>query len=145
MRAEVGRQAAAKGLDLRVDVAADLPPVLADPQRLRQVLLNLAGNAVKFTEAGGVAIEARPAGNGVEIAVSDTGIGIPPDALPHVFDEFRQADSSTTRRYGGSGLGLSIARRLVDLHGGTIHVESAPGAGSTFVVELPAATVAAVR
>ncbi len=133
---ELVPQAAAKGVDLDIDIPAGLT-VRADPLRLHQALLNLAGNAVKFTERGTVRIAARSADDAVEIDIADTGIGIAPDALPYVFDEFRQADSSTTRRYGGSGLGLAIARKIVELHGGSIRVESAPGLGSTFTVALP--------
>jgi len=113
-----------------------LPAVAGDPLRLRQVLLNLAGNAVKFTEAGEVRVSARAAGDGVEVAVADTGIGIAAEALPGIFDEFRQADADTNRRYGGSGLGLAISKRLAELHGG-ISVESEPDVGSTFTVRLP--------
>jgi PAS domain S-box-containing protein len=136
--AEVVPLAAAKGLSLTVDAPAGLPRVRADPVRLRQLLLNLAGNAVKFTERGTVTLTARCAAGGVEVAVADTGIGIAPEALTHIFDEFRQADSSTTRRYGGSGLGLAIAHRLAQMHGGAITVESTQGAGSTFTLWLPA-------
>ncbi len=130
-----------KGLAITIEAAPNLPLVVGDPDRLRQMLLNLVGNAVKFTERGSVTIAIAPApGGGVEIAVADTGIGISPEALPHVFDEFRQADSSTTRRFGGTGLGLSIVRRLVDLHGGAVRAESEPGVGSTFTVVLPMAS-----
>lgn len=130
-------QATAKGLTLAIDVPSDLPPLEADVTRLRQILLNLVGNAVKFTSAGQVAVTARDAGAGLEIKVADTGIGIGPDALAFIFDEFRQADGSTTRRYGGTGLGLAIARKLARLHGGDIVVESVVGEGSTFTVSLP--------
>jgi signal transduction histidine kinase len=126
----------AKGISLKTDVPAALQ-VAADALRLRQVLFNLVGNAVKFTDRGTVTVTARPIVGGVEVTVADTGIGISPEALPHVFDEFRQADAATTRRFGGTGLGLSIARRLVELHGGTIRANSTPGAGSTFTVMLP--------
>jgi signal transduction histidine kinase len=136
--AEVAPQAAAKALAIAIDVPPGLV-IRADPLRLHQVLLNLVGNAVKFTEAGRIAITARRGDDRVEIAVADTGIGIAPHALPRVFDEFRQADESTTRRFGGSGLGLAIARRLVELHGGTIRAESTPGVGSVFTVVLPVA------
>ncbi|MCC6315311.1 MAG: PAS domain S-box protein [Thermomicrobiales bacterium] len=135
--ASIKPQAAAKGLTLAVDLPADLPPLWADAARLRQMLLNLVGNAVKFTEQGAVAISARAQGGAMEIAVADTGIGIAPAELPHIFDEFRQADSSTSRRYGGTGLGLAIVNRLARMHGGSIAVESAPGVGSTFTVTLP--------
>ncbi len=137
VRAELAPLAAARGLALTATADAGLPLVTADPKRLRQILLNLAGNAVKFTERGEVRIAARLADGAIEVAVSDTGIGIAPEVLPHVFDEFRQADGSTSRRYGGSGLGLAIARRLAQLHGGDIRAESAPGAGSTFTLRLP--------
>lgn len=139
VRRMVAAQAVAKGLDLAVEIAPDLPPVAADNNRLVQVLLNLFGNAIKFTEQGIVRGRARPRGNGVEIAVSDTGIGIAADVLPRIFDEFRQADSGTTRRFGGTGLGLAIARRLVEMHHGTIAVESTVGVGSTFTIWVPAA------
>ncbi|HEX5497958.1 MAG TPA: PAS domain S-box protein, partial [Thermomicrobiales bacterium] len=135
--ADVRLQAAAKRLSLVVSLPTDLPPLRADPVRLRQILLNLVGNAVKFTAEGGVTVSAQPTAAGVAVAVADTGIGIAPDALPHIFDEFRQADGSMTRRYGGSGLGLAIANRLVRLHRGAIAVESAPGVGSIFTVTLP--------
>jgi PAS domain S-box-containing protein len=138
VRADVAPQALAKKLTLAFDVETGLA-VRADPVRLRQVLLNLVGNAVKFTAAGSITVRARATADGVEIAVADTGIGIAPGALAHVFDEFRQADGSTTRRYGGSGLGLAISKRLVELHGGRITVESEPGVGSTFLVRLPGA------
>ncbi|MBA3415331.1 MAG: PAS domain-containing protein [Chloroflexia bacterium] len=137
VRTALVAQAAAKALVLTVDVAPGLT-VEADPRRFRQILLNLVANAVKFTERGEVRIAARPVAAGVEVVVADTGLGIAPAFLPYVFDEFRQADPSPTRRHGGSGLGLAIVRRLVDLHGGTIAVESEPGVGTTFVVTLPA-------
>jgi two-component system, sensor histidine kinase and response regulator len=140
VRRMVAAQAAAKGIGLEVETASDTSPVAADPDRLVQILLNLVGNAVKFTERGGVRVTARPADHGVEIAVADTGIGIPPEVLPRIFDEFRQADAGTTRKFGGSGLGLAIAKRLVGLQAGTISVESDVGVGTTFTVWLPAAT-----
>lgn len=139
VRRLVDAQAAAKGIDLEIDVAPDLPPIAADINRLVQVLLNLFGNAVKFTERGSVRCTIRQAGAGVEVSIEDTGVGIPPESLPRIFDEFRQADSGTTRRFGGSGLGLAIARRLVEMHGGTIHATSQVGVGSTFTLWLPAA------
>ncbi|HYO29327.1 MAG TPA: ATP-binding protein, partial [Thermomicrobiales bacterium] len=136
--AEVAPLAARKALAVEVAPMGGLPPLRADPQRIRQILLNLVGNAVKFTEAGSVRVSARETGGAVEVAIVDTGIGIAQEALPGIFDEFRQADAGTTRRYGGSGLGLAISRRLAELHEGTIAVESAPGAGSTFTLRLPA-------
>jgi signal transduction histidine kinase len=98
------------------------------------------GNAVKFTEQGHVQSTVRRVGNGVEISVADTGIGIAPEAQTAIFDEFRQADASTTRRFGGTGLGLAIAKRLVEMQGGTLTVESTVGVGSTFTLWLPAAS-----
>jgi PAS domain S-box-containing protein len=139
VRRMVAAQAAAKDLDLVFAVEDGLPLVAADTTRLIQIMLNLVGNAIKFTEAGGVRCTARSCNRGIEIAVQDSGIGIPAEALDRIFDEFYQGDSGTTRRYGGTGLGLAIARRLVDMHHGHINVQSELGAGSTFSVWLPAA------
>jgi len=111
--------------------------VLADPLRLRQVVTNLVGNAVKFTERGHVRLSLRQRDQDMEIAVADTGIGIRPDDLARLFQPFRQVDASTTRRHGGTGLGLSISRQLVELMGGRILVESELGIGSRFIVDLP--------
>ncbi len=128
-----------RGLELACRIAPGAPEVLlGDPHRLRQVLVNLVGNAIKFTEAGEVVIaveaDAGPSADGVALAfaVRDTGIGIPPDRREAVFRAFEQADGSTTRRYGGTGLGLTISARLVALMGGRIWVEEAPGGGSLF-------------
>ncbi|HVO24210.1 MAG TPA: ATP-binding protein [Candidatus Margulisiibacteriota bacterium] len=118
-------------------VAPRLPHVYTDPLKLKVVLKNLVANALKFTERGSVAIRAVRRADGVEIAVSDTGIGMTPDTQAIIFEPFRQAEPSMTRRFGGVGLGLYIARRLVDLLGGTISVESDVGHGSTFRVRLP--------
>ncbi len=132
-----------KDLALRAEIAEDIPPcVLTDPMRLRQILANLVNNAIKFTEQGEVVVEisrlAEEKGKTwVRLAVRDTGIGIPPERLDAIFEAFTQADSSTTRRYGGTGLGLTICKRLAELMGGHIHVQSEVGAGSTFWVELP--------
>jgi signal transduction histidine kinase/CheY-like chemotaxis protein len=133
--------AVAKRLDLRVDVARGLGLVLADPGRLQQVLWNLLSNAVKFTPNGGmVQVLLGRDGHDVVFRVADSGIGIEPEFLPHVFDRFRQQDASISRKHGGLGLGLSIARQLVELHGGTIGVSSpGPHAGTTFTVRLPLA------
>lgn len=135
-------QAVAKGLQLDFDLKPDLPPLLmADQDRIRQILLNLIANAVKFTELGGIKVRAlwladtEPAC--VRIEVEDTGIGIPESAIPRLFTPFQQVDSSTSRRYGGTGLGLAISKSLVDLMGGTIGVDSRRGEGSTFWLELP--------
>ena len=127
-----------KQLDLRLDLAPGCPDwVRADPVRLRQVLLNLVGNAVKFTAAGSVTVTLAPReGDVIRFEVRDTGIGIAPDKLHSIFDAFTQADGSHTRQFGGTGLGLTITRRLVDLMGGRLWAESVPGQGSRFFVEL---------
>jgi signal transduction histidine kinase/HAMP domain-containing protein len=130
-------QAEAKGLALEMDVPRMLPAAFADRARVRQVLVNLAANAVKFTDHGSVTVAASTADGWITLSVSDTGVGISPEAQTYIFDEFRQADSSTTRRYGGTGLGLAISKRLVALHGGRIWVDSALGSGSTFRFTLP--------
>jgi signal transduction histidine kinase/HAMP domain-containing protein len=127
----------AKSLSLRAEVASTLPTAWADRARIRQVLVNLVANAVKFTEHGGVTVRATIVDGWITIAVVDTGVGIPPEAQTYIFDEFRQVDASTTRRYGGTGLGLAISKRLIALHGGRIWVESNVGVGSTFLFTLP--------
>ena len=135
--------ASAKGIRIEVMLDSTAGPVLGDPNRLQQVLWNLLSNSIKFTPRGGkVQILLERVNSHIEISVSDTGSGIPFEFLPHVFDRFRQADGSTTRRHGGLGLGLSIAKHLVELHGGTIRAES-PGTdrGSTFSLHLPVAVV----
>ncbi len=131
----------AKRIRLVPALGADPGAVTGDPARLQQVVGNLLSNAVKFTPPGGrVTIHLERGGGQVLLRVSDTGLGISPDFLPHVFDRFRQADSSPTRRHGGLGLGLAIARYLVELHGGHIVAESpGEGGGATFTVALPAA------
>ncbi|MEZ4361087.1 MAG: response regulator [Kofleriaceae bacterium] len=137
-------RAAEKGLDLAYHLAEDVPQaMLGDVTRLRQILVNLLSNAVKFTHAGEVVISvsSAPADAGaltLHVAVRDTGIGIPADRLDRLFRAFSQADVSTTRQYGGTGLGLAISKRLSELMGGTMWVESTPGAGSTFHVTLTA-------
>ena len=130
-------QITAKHLRVVTTVPAALT-VRADRQRLRQILLNLVGNAVKFTDHGMVSIDGVTTPRGIEVAVTDTGLGIAPETLPRIFDEFRQADSSMTRRFGGAGLGLAIAKQLAELHGGQISVSSEVGFGSTFTLHLPA-------
>ena len=136
-----------KGLGLRLEVSPEAPrSVLLDPTRLQQVLGNLVSNALKFTEQGGVGVSAQVlpdavlpgyAGPALQLAVQDSGIGIAQDALQRVFEAFTQEDSSTTRRFGGTGLGLALAARLVEAMGGRIWPESTVGAGSTFRVVLP--------
>jgi signal transduction histidine kinase len=114
-----------------------LPKMFVDEEKLRQIVINLMSNAVKFTESGAIEVRAREREGSIEIAVVDTGIGIPPDKLELIFEEFEQADASSTREYGGTGLGLTIARRLARLMGGDIHAESEPGTGSNFALTLP--------
>ncbi len=135
-RATLAPQAENKGVALFATAPPDLL-VQGDPVRLRQVLLNLAGNAVKFTERGWVTIAAHAVRGGAELCVTDTGPGIGPDELPRVFDEFDRAGPGATNGRGGAGLGLAIARKLVEAHGGTIRAESRVGEGSTFTVWLP--------
>jgi signal transduction histidine kinase len=135
--------AAAKALALRLEVGADVPRrVVVDPLRLQQVLINLASNAVKFTDAGRVELHVRVAGERLVFDVADTGVGMSDDDAARVFDAFEQADASVTRRHGGSGLGLTITRNLVEMMGGTIAVTSRRGVGSTFTVSLPLAAAA---
>jgi PAS domain S-box-containing protein len=133
--------AEAKGVRLTKSLDVGALALSGDPARLQQVVWNLLSNAIKFTPRGGrVEIAFARADSNAEIVVSDTGQGIKPEFLPYVFDRFRQADSSTTRRHGGLGLGLAIVRHLVELHGGTVRAESeGEGRGSTFVVTLPLA------
>ncbi len=131
-----------KGLELVCDMATDLPArLVGDPGRLRQIVLNLVGNAIKFTEQGEIvvrlSIDAQDGQRAtIRVSVSDTGIGIAPEKQAHIFDAFAQEDASTTRKYGGTGLGLTISNRLVQLMGGRLWVESEPGRGSTFFFTL---------
>jgi PAS domain S-box-containing protein len=134
-----------KGVHLEYDLPARLGNIRIDPDRVRQVVWNLVHNGIKFTPAGGhVALRLHRIRDSLRIEVKDTGQGIPRSFLPHIFERFRQADSGPTRTFGGLGLGLAIARQLVELHGGTISVQSAgEGKGATFTVELPAAALPA--
>ncbi|HWQ70578.1 MAG TPA: ATP-binding protein [Patescibacteria group bacterium] len=157
--------AAEKRLELVAQVEADLPPALGDSKRMTQVLMNLVGNAIKFTPgSGSVTVTAKSVSSSefqvpssqpetrnpkpetpkspdfIEISVADTGIGIPAEELKSIFSEFRQVDSSITREYGGSGLGLSIAKRLVEMHEGSIWADSQVGKGSIFYVRIPLRT-----
>ena len=130
--------AAARGLVLEARVDPGVPPMHGDPGRIQQVLWNLLSNAIKFTREGRVALVAEVVDDTVRITVADTGLGIAPQFLPHVFDRFRQADSTATREHGGLGLGLAIVRQLVEMHGGSVAVDSAgEGQGATFTVVLP--------
>ncbi len=129
--------ARSKGLQLGSAVAPGLPMGTGDARRLTQVLLNLVGNAIKFTDNGSVEIRAALADGRFELSVVDTGFGIAPDDQKRIFEEFQQVDNTSTRKKGGTGLGLSISRRIVELHGGRIWVESEVGKGSTFKVVVP--------
>src|SRR5258706_5664909 len=124
---------------LEIDIARDLPVVIADPVRVKQIVLNLMGNAVKFTPEGGrVTARAAPdADGGVAITIADTGIGMTAQEIVVALEPFRQVDNAMTRRYEGSGLGLPLAKQLVELHGGQLELTSAPGAGTTTRVRLP--------
>jgi signal transduction histidine kinase len=126
-----------KNLPLKITVPSDLPPVLGDERRIMQVLMNLVGNAIKFTDAGEVRIEVNTADGSLMVSVSDTGPGIGEKDQENIFEEFRQAQSASTQRKGGTGLGLAIAKRIVELHGGKIWVESEVGKGSRFIFTLP--------
>src|SRR5262249_34830271 len=129
-----------KGIEIAAYVSRRVPAqVMGDAARLRQVLLNLAGNAIKFTETGGVAVTVEPGiwPDEVQFVVRDTGLGIAPEAQARIFREFEQADDGATRRYGGTGLGLAITKRIAERMGGGIELESIPGGGSTFTVTLP--------
>jgi len=133
----LGKRSDERRVRLSVQADEDVGWGLGDPARLRQVLLNLVGNAVKFTEDGQVTVRVCRERDTVVIAIEDTGIGISAEQLEHLFEPFVQADASTTRRFGGSGLGLTISRRLVDVMGGELAVQSAVGQGSTFTVRVP--------
>ena len=123
---------------IAMQVGGDVPTaIVGDPVRLRQILLNLAGNAVKFTAGGCVDVEARVDSSALQLCVRDTGIGMTAEAMAQLFEPFEQADAATTRRFGGTGLGLSIVKRLAELMGGHVVCESTLGAGSRFTVTLP--------
>ncbi|MGD8623709.1 MAG: ATP-binding protein [Anaerolineae bacterium] len=137
----LGRQFEEKGVALAVEVPSDLPPVLADEDRIGQVLLNLVGNALQYTPAGGrVWVRASREGDAVRLVVEDTGVGISAEHLPHIFERFYRVDKSRARAGGGSGIGLTIAKYLVEAHGGQMRGTSAgPDQGSTFSFTLPLA------
>ena len=136
---ELKLQANSKGLNLTLEMAEPQQLVMADSHRIRQVVINLISNALKFTETGGVTIRCMLLEHYdmIRVSVHDTGIGISPAALGYIFEAFRQADGSTTRRFGGTGLGLTIVRKLIELQGGEVSVESILGQGSTFSFTLP--------
>lgn len=128
---------AMKDLQLYNEIPTDLPLIMADENRLQQILFNLLGNAIKFTDSGRIVVSAALSEDEVEISISDTGIGIEEDKLESIFEGFEQVDGSSSRKYGGTGLGLTITRQLVELHGGQIRVKSRLGVGSVFSFTLP--------
>ncbi|MFB0545698.1 MAG: sensor histidine kinase, partial [Anaerolineae bacterium] len=131
-------QATEQGVELVTDLPPELPMIDGDAQRLSQVLLNLINNALRYTPTGGrITLAAWPVGSLLEVSVADTGQGIAPQDLPHVFDRFYRADKSRARSSGGSGLGLAIVKHLVEAHGGRIWVESELGQGTRFTFTLP--------
>jgi signal transduction histidine kinase len=135
-----GAMAGEKALTVDTDLAADLPPVEGNSERLGQVLANLIGNAVKFSEAGGrIMVRGRAKGPDLVVSVKDQGIGIAAEALPHLFERFYQVDASGTRQQGGAGLGLHISKQIVEAHGGRIWADSEVGEGSTFSFAIPIA------
>jgi signal transduction histidine kinase len=129
--------AADKKLAFKLEMAAELPPGRGDGRRLTQVLINLVGNAIKFTDAGEVAIKAEANNGAFHVSVQDTGPGISTADQAKLFQEFQQADNAITKKKGGTGLGLAISKRIIEMHGGKIWVESQPGQGSTFAFTLP--------
>ncbi len=134
----VRERAARHGIELVLSAPADLGVIVADERKFKQILLNLLSNAVKFTPDGGrVAVDASRAGGAVQVSVADTGIGIAPQDQEAVFEEFRQVGADYTSKQEGTGLGLALARRFVELHGGRIWLDSEPGKGSTFHFTLP--------
>jgi len=132
-----GSLAAEKKLALKTVISDNLPSAKGDERRITQALLNLVGNAIKFTEKGEVAVQAAAANGAFHVAVTDTGPGIQLEDQKRIFEEFQQVDSSSTRKKGGTGLGLSISKKIIELHGGRLWVESEPGKGSTFRFTLP--------
>jgi signal transduction histidine kinase len=129
--------AEAKGLEFNIVVPSDIPLAYGDAGRLTQSLMNLAGNSLKFTKAGQVAISVAATGDILAFRVVDTGIGIAPEKIDSLFTEFKQTDATIASEYGGTGLGLAITRQFIEMHGGRIWVESEPGKGSTFIFEIP--------
>ena len=142
----VRERAHTHGIALKLKVEPSLGEIQADERKVKQIVLNLLSNAVKFTPDGGrVDVDARMNGEAVEIAVTDTGVGIAPQDQETVFEEFRQVGRDYTTKQEGTGLGLALTRRFVELHGGKIWLESVPGKGSTFTFTLPLNTVTSAR
>src|SRR5208282_10768 len=137
VRATLKPLAADKGLEFIVTVPADIPLAYGDPGRITQCLVNLAGNSLKFTKAGRVEVSVEHRDGLLTFRVVDTGIGIPADKIASLFTEFKQTDATIASEYGGSGLGLSITKKFVEMHGGRIWVESELSKGSSFIFELP--------
>jgi signal transduction histidine kinase len=128
-------------LTLQTTIPPGLPPVYGSPVYLQRAVDNLLNNAVKFTpEEGTIAVRAWQEGDQVVLQVADTGIGIPPDQHERIFDRFYQVDGSSSRRYGGMGMGLALVKEVVEAHGGAVRIESTEGKGSTFIVTLPIST-----
>jgi len=141
---EIEVASADRDVDVLSELADDLPTIEADPERVHQVIFNLVDNAVRFTPEGGeVRIEAHRHNGSIEVSVADTGVGIPAEALPRLFERFYRVDPARAREDGGTGIGLAIARSVVEAHGGTIRAESDPGRGSTFTFDLPISDPAA--
>jgi two-component system phosphate regulon sensor histidine kinase PhoR len=128
----------AKNLKMVVEIADGLKTINVDPFKFQQVLINLLDNAIKYTEQGQITIRVQKKADQVQIAIQDTGCGIPPEHLPRLFERFYVVDKARSRQMGGTGLGLTIARHIVLLHNGTIEVESQPGVGTTFFINIPA-------
>jgi signal transduction histidine kinase len=136
----MGQQAEKSGLRLIADVPPRLPYLRADERRIRQILINLLSNAIKFTPDGGeLRVSASCTDSGIVISVSDTGIGMAEEDIPKALDRFGQIDSRLSRKYDGTGLGLPLSKRLVELHGGTLEIDSAVGAGTTVTIRFPPA------
>jgi signal transduction histidine kinase len=134
----VKERAQRHGIELSLEADAAIGAFRADERKFKQIMLNLLSNAVKFTPEGGkIGVLARPVGNAVEVAVTDTGVGIGPEDQKMVFDEFKQVGRDYTKKAEGTGLGLALTKRFVELHGGSIRLESTPGKGSTFTVTIP--------
>jgi len=137
----VRERASRRGIVLQKTLDARVGPIRADERKVRQVVLNLLSNAIKFTPEGGrIEVRAVPVGGSVEVSVADTGVGIAPEDQEAVFEEFRQVGRNYTNKQEGTGLGLTLTRRFVELHGGRIWVESEPGRGSTFTFTIPVKT-----